>query len=223
MSEITSSKKNQMVWLDLVKAFALSWIFVNHVAERLFGSPYIANPFYGWPALSERIAQLAPLMGFGIWDIPINSLRYFGWFGDQGVQLFLIASGFGLTWGLLQRQQQSLSPVWKFYLKRAKRIFPLWWGAHLLFAATWLVTGWGLSLFDPSFYLSLLGIPRYPSFILLFPACLVVHWITNPALPGLSVIMAWSSPPRTNTPAFGKLCGRISYFAALVSIFLKDT
>ena len=150
--------KQRLLWVEYIKAFALLWIFFNHVAEPLFGYPMIANPISGWSPLSERIAQLAPLTGYGVWGILVNLFRYLGWTGDQGVQLFIIVSGFGLTWGLLQRMADKPLKLGEFYLRRGERIYPLWWGIHLAFIGVWLVTGWGLSLFDPGTFLSLLGI-----------------------------------------------------------------
>lgn len=133
-----------LAWVDRLKGVALAWIVLNHLVEHLLGSPWIANPSKDWPPLSERIAQLAPLRGHGFWDLPLNLLRYVGWSGDQGVQLFLIVSGFGLTWGLLARHGLKPFPAGEFYRRRLARIYPLWWAAHLLFVGTWLVTGWGL-------------------------------------------------------------------------------
>lgn len=158
----------RLPWLELIKALALIWIFLNHTAEQLFGYPLIANPSADWPPLAERIAQLAPLNGFDLWDLPLNLLRYFGWLGDQGVQLFLIASGFGLTWGLLKRSSAVNLPLWDFYRRRAGRLYPLWWGAHMLFAAAWLVTGWGLSPMDGDFFLSLLSLRLTPELLYYF-------------------------------------------------------
>ena len=158
----------QFKWLDQIKAVALIWIFLNHVVERLFGYPLIANPFYDWPALSDRVAQLKPLIDYGAWNIPINAVRYIGWFGDQGVQLFLIISGFGLTWGLLTRKQGKSIKLWPFYLRRAERIYPLWWGAHLFFAATWFLVGWGISVTEPAFWASLVGIRVTPGLLYYF-------------------------------------------------------
>ena len=146
--------KQKYLWVELIKAFALLWIFTNHFTEQLFGAPLIANPNSGWPALTERIAQLRPLNDFGVWNLPVNALRYFGWFGDQGVQLFLIASGFGLTWSLLNKQAGKPLNIRNFYFHRAERIYPLWWGAHLLFIGFWFLTGWGLSLFHRATILS---------------------------------------------------------------------
>jgi peptidoglycan/LPS O-acetylase OafA/YrhL len=80
-----------------------------------------------------------------------------GWCGDQGVQLFLVASGFGLTWGLLQRETGNSFPPADFHRRRGKRVLPLWWTAHLLFFCTWAITGWGMSLAKPASYLSFFG------------------------------------------------------------------
>jgi peptidoglycan/LPS O-acetylase OafA/YrhL len=172
-----NSSTQKLVWVEAIKAFALVWIFINHVSEQLFGYPLIANPFGGWPSLSERIAQLKPLSGFGGWDIPVNLLRYLGWFGDQGVQLFLIASGFGLTWGLLNRQPDMSIKLLPFYMSRAKRLYPLWWGVHILFMLTWFVTGWGLSLFEPATWLSFLGIRLTPELLYYFSPAWWYFWL----------------------------------------------
>jgi peptidoglycan/LPS O-acetylase OafA/YrhL len=154
-------------WVEGLKVAGLAWIVLNHVVEELAGSPYIANPNSTWPPLSERIAQLAPIQGLGVWAIPANFIRYLGWFGDQGVQLFLIASGFGLMWAALHRPWQG----WHIYLKRrAFRIYPLWWAAHvaLLAGSVALVVIIGktsifVSPLDPRFYLSFIGIRFLPS------------------------------------------------------------
>jgi peptidoglycan/LPS O-acetylase OafA/YrhL len=163
-----SPESVRLVWVDLIKALALIWIVVNHISERIFGSPFIANPTADWPPLVERLAQLRPLTGYGVWDIPLNLLRYVGWSGDQGVQLFLIVSGFGLTWGLLARHGLASFDLSNFYRRRALRIYPLWWGAHLLFMMSWLLLGWGLSVTDLSTYISLVGIRATPGLLYYF-------------------------------------------------------
>jgi peptidoglycan/LPS O-acetylase OafA/YrhL len=171
------SNKQRFLWVEAIKAIALLWIFLNHVSEQLFGYPLISNPISGWSPFAERVAQLIPLNGYGAWNIPVNLLRYIGWFGDQGVQLFVIISGFGLTWGLLNRQPDKPINLLSFYRSRAERIYPLWWGVHILFIATWFVAGWGLSLFDPATVLSFLGIRLTPALIYYFSPAWWYFWL----------------------------------------------
>jgi peptidoglycan/LPS O-acetylase OafA/YrhL len=172
-----NSTAQKFVWVEAIKAIALLWIFINHVSEQLFGFPLISNPFSGWSPFAERVAQLIPLDGYGAGNIPVNLLRYIGWFGDQGVQLFIIISGFGLTWGLLNRQADKPIKLLPFYLSCAERIYPLWWGVHLLFIATWFVTGWGLSLFEPATWLSFIGIRATPELIYYFSPAWWYFWL----------------------------------------------
>ena len=131
-----------MHWLDPLKALALVWIFINHIAEVVFGAPYIGNPTGDWPPLAERIAQLQPLAHLGAATWLLNLVRWIGWAGDQGVQIFLIASGFGLTWGLLARGVTSI-PLARFYQRRLWRIYPPWIAAHLMVGGLALLTGLG--------------------------------------------------------------------------------
>lgn len=174
---MNNSKTQRFVWVEAIKAIALLWIFLNHVSEQLFGFPLISNPLSGWPLFLERLNQLLPLDGYGTWNIPVNLLRYLGWLGDQGVQLFIIVSGFGLAWGLLNRQADKPVDLLPFYQSRAKRIYPLWWGVHILFIATWFVTGWGLSLFDANTVLSFLGIRITPELLYYFSPAWWYFWL----------------------------------------------
>jgi peptidoglycan/LPS O-acetylase OafA/YrhL len=156
-------KAMSLSWLDQLKGIALVWIFLNHGAETIFDAPMFSNPAVDWPPLSDRMTQLMPIVGFGWANIPLNLWRYVGWLGDQGVQLFLIASGFGLTWSLLQRTGKA-GPTpfsWRdFYQRRLLRLYPLWWMAHLLVLGLLTITHHGdkASLLDPRFYFSLLGL-----------------------------------------------------------------
>jgi peptidoglycan/LPS O-acetylase OafA/YrhL len=152
---------SRMGWVDAVKGLALLWIVTNHVTERVFGSEYIGNPSANWPALADRLAQLAPMRGFGVFDVPLNLLRYIGWTGDAGVGLFLLISGFGLTFGLLAYGRSRLD-LPDYYRRRALRIYPLWWTAHIAFALTWLFTGWGIAFTHKGMLLSMLGVRFTP-------------------------------------------------------------
>lgn len=155
---VTAPAPVRLGWLEVVKAVALLWIVWNHIAERLFGFPLAANPSADWPPLADRVAQLAPLLGHGWLGVPLNVLRWIGWAGDQGVQLFLIAGGFGLTWGLLARGAGATLPLRPFWKRRARRIYPLWWAAHLAFLVPCVLLGRGLDPRASAFWLDLLGV-----------------------------------------------------------------
>ncbi len=155
-------QRPRLVWVEVVKAIALCWIVWNHVAERLFGFPLAGNPSADWPPLAERVAQLRPLAGHGWLDVPLDLLRWIGWAGDQGVQLFLIVGGFGLTWGLLARGAGPTLGVREFWARRARRIYPPWWAAHLLFLGPCLLLGRGLDPREGAFWIDLAGLRITP-------------------------------------------------------------
>ena len=159
-------------WLDRIKGFCLLWVFVNHAAEQTFGGPHLANPQAHWAPLQERVSQVAPLAGHGLWDLPLNLFRWFGWAGDQGVAFFILLSGFGLTWGLMQRDAPARLPVGVFLRTRLLRLYPAYWLAHVPFFALFLVTGYGLSLyyFSPAWWYVGLAVQLY----LLFP---LLWWV----------------------------------------------
>jgi peptidoglycan/LPS O-acetylase OafA/YrhL len=164
VSQRVESASDQLGWVDAMKGVALAWIFLNHSVERLFGFPFFANPTASWPPFGDRLSQILPLHGNGAWDVPLNLLRWLGWSGDQGVQLFLILSGFGLTWGLLRKSAPSKIDTWSFYRRRVFRIFPLWWAAHLVALVLSIV--WGpVHIDDYRFYLSFLGIRLTPDLL----------------------------------------------------------
>ncbi len=152
----------KLLWLDRMKAIALIWIVLNHVIEPIFGAVLIGWPSKDWPPLSVRLAQLQPI-DVGIWSIPVNLLRYLGWLGDQGVGLCLILSGFGLTWGVLQRYGTGALPLKAFLQRRLSRLYPMWWVLHAVLIIMWCVTGWGLALTNIRTYVSLTGLRLFPS------------------------------------------------------------
>jgi peptidoglycan/LPS O-acetylase OafA/YrhL len=162
-----SAQPTNLAWLNAMKAIALLWIGLNHVVEQLLGSPYFGNPGPAWGTLSDRITQVLPLTNYGWANLPINFLRYLGWMGDQGVQLFLIASGLGCTWSLYQRCGGDRLPILDFYRRRLGRIYPIWWVAHILCLplAIWVGSSPGLpvpTLTSPLFYASFLGLRFVP-------------------------------------------------------------
>ncbi|HVR86075.1 MAG TPA: acyltransferase family protein, partial [Planctomycetota bacterium] len=128
----------RVLWVDRLKGLAILWILLNHGSELIWGGPHIGNPGVGWPPFSERLSQLLPLNGDGLWSLPLNVFRYVGWLGDQAIALFLIASGFSLV-ASLQKRRSSEKVHWReFYARRLWRLYPLWWAVHLLLLLKWL-------------------------------------------------------------------------------------
>jgi peptidoglycan/LPS O-acetylase OafA/YrhL len=161
---IGTSGTSRFEWVDVMKAFAILWVFLNHATEKLFGFPYFANPLAGWPSPAVQVDQLAPIAGFGVWDIPLNLTRWIGWSGGWGTQLFLILSGFGLTWGLLTKGAPDKLRLWQYYSRRLRRIFPPWWAAHAVAFLAALAGGYAI-LTDYRFYLSFAGIRATPELL----------------------------------------------------------
>ena len=151
-----SRNHRRWFWVDCLKAIGILWIFLTHVAESLFGSSIIGHPTNEWTTLQNRINWLRPLPIDSAWSLTANFLRTIGWGGNLAVAFFLLASGFGLTWSAL-RGGGELNAL-RFLNRRASRIFPLWWTAHFVLLAPAAMVGFQISLADPQFYLSLLGI-----------------------------------------------------------------
>jgi peptidoglycan/LPS O-acetylase OafA/YrhL len=152
------SRRTSLVWLDALKGVAMLWIVLNHIVERIAGGEFVGNPGPEWPPLATRIAQFAAPVGSGIANAIVTLLRDIGWLGDQGVTLFLIASGFGIAYGLRARDVDRVA-LSAFYRARAKRIYPLWIGAHVVLLVVLCLT-WGKA--GPSYVLSLIGIRFLP-------------------------------------------------------------
>ncbi len=145
----------RIAWIDGVKALALLWIALVHWTEQVFGFGYFANPNNHWPPLAERLDQLRPLHDHGLWNLPLSLLRLVGWMGDGGVQLFLIASGFGLAYVTLQRRQPM---AWgAFVRRRLARVYPTWWVAHLGLLLAGLILPVAITPASDIFWLSALG------------------------------------------------------------------
>ena len=154
------SQKERYIWLDITRGLAILWVFLVHFYERFGHGSMFANPHINWPPLNERIAQLTPLDVHGLSGIFINLLRYIAWPGDQGVQIFLVASGFALVLSTLK--QSSEFSTREFYAKRLSRLLPLWFAAHIIFIATFVVLQRGLSPWNWRTWASILGFRFIP-------------------------------------------------------------
>lgn len=210
-----ASSRGSLLWLDLVKALAMIWIVLSHLSEQIFGDPFAGNPAADWPLLAERIAQMHPLPG-GIRSIPINVFRYVGWSGDNGVAVFLVASGFGLAYGLFRRNAPAALDLWAFFRSRVRRIYPLWWGAHIAILPFAFVTI-GITLTSPDYYLSALGIRVTPALMYyLVPA----WWFMGLLLQLYAVFpILWGWMNRFGTRRFLAALSALGFLARAAGLF----
>jgi peptidoglycan/LPS O-acetylase OafA/YrhL len=126
-----ANKPNRLNWLDALKGVAILWVVAFHMYVRdliASGSDGQVSGFsLGSPSLG---AELSPFI-----DSFVNRVLSLGY---QGVHLFLVASGFALTY-VLAKQDDGAN--WLAWLKRRfARIIPLYWLAHLFFWTICLIT-----------------------------------------------------------------------------------
>ena len=76
-------------------------------------------------------------------------------FGQTGVDLFFVLSGFLITSILLSARQHDWDEIRTFYVRRTLRIFPLYYGFLLLCAACGAVDSWPYWVYLQNFWLSL--------------------------------------------------------------------
>lgn len=159
-----TSRSPRLPWLDAMRGLAILMIVFYHITIGIYGVPWFAHPRNDWPDLGARLAQLWPLPqeNFAAFLLA-NAFRYLGWLGYQGTGVFLVLSGFGLTWALASRSRAAEIDRQAFYLRRFLRLFPLYWVGHFFFLGFNNLAGWRpFSALDPRFALSLFGIRFLP-------------------------------------------------------------
>ncbi len=156
-------------WLDSVKGMAVLWIALYH-SLLAYGSGSLP-----WPiavgSFSDFVQQCAQGSAFGKLSCGVEAiLAGIIQRGPQAVGVFILFSGFGLTYSLVKRGGfQTSWALW--YRRRLTRLFPVYWLAHLVF----LVSPFTV-LHDPidyRFLLSFFGDRVYPvdkMFFYLVPA-----------------------------------------------------
>jgi len=154
-------KKATLDEINIIRWLMILWIFVTHFFEHYEKGAYFANPSQYWPSLSERFAQLQPLPVEDVGSVISNLFRYLGLFGDQGVQVFFVISGFVLTLSILSKNQSKI--VYRDFLsRRLAKIYPSWVVAHITLMIVWLVIGKGINPFSIRSWFSLVGIRFLP-------------------------------------------------------------
>jgi peptidoglycan/LPS O-acetylase OafA/YrhL len=140
-------------WLDGTKGIAILWIvffhfFIPYEDGRL---PWPITP--GYFASYERICAPESL---GARALCLGSavVAAVAQLGFHGVAVFLVLSGFGLSYSLTRPGRPPVAwPGW--YRSRLIRLFPMYWVAHLVYLVSPFQAR--LDVLDYRFVLSLLG------------------------------------------------------------------
>jgi len=141
-------------WLDYLKAFALLGVIFNHLVEEIQPGSWFVRPSGIWAIFLERVPNFLIQDSFSV-----SVIKILAWIGDFSPGVFILASGFGLSWAALYHQDQDNIDWIKFLQRRLLRLFPLYIFLHLLFfAATLAKNGSTADYMSPNFLLSILGI-----------------------------------------------------------------
>ncbi len=126
----TPAGSGRFQWVDGVRGMAILWITFFHCILAWDGGYPLPVSISSFPAFLE---QCAPNSMFGNFSCTIEGMiagllqR-----GAQGVGVFILFSGFGLTYSLVKKGGRE--PAWgRWYKHRLLRLFPIYWLAHLFF------------------------------------------------------------------------------------------
>jgi peptidoglycan/LPS O-acetylase OafA/YrhL len=163
------SSAGRFQWLDSVKGMAVIWIALYHCLLS-YGSGRLPWPIT-FASLFGLVHQCAQGSFVGNFSCAVKGIiAAIIQRGPQAVGVFILFSGFGLTYSLAKRGGFKTSwALW--YRRRLTRLFPVYWLAHLVF----LVSPFAV-LHDPvdyRFLLSFFGDRVFPidkMFFYLVPA-----------------------------------------------------
>jgi peptidoglycan/LPS O-acetylase OafA/YrhL len=159
MADVASapSPKARFWWLDGIKGVSILWIVFFHFFSTFdSGIPWVFDPKF-FPSVVAACSQGSILTALGVIGkslfVAVTNLAF------HAVGVFLVASGFGLTYSLAKTGGPKEG--WgKWYLQRVVRLFPMYWVAHLVFLISPFV--FRPEPIDYRFLLSFLGDRVYP-------------------------------------------------------------
>src|SRR6266436_1245045 len=133
----------RLVWLDIAKALAISWVVYFHFFNTVFEHAHF--PQDDWSSLAASAVTILRMVWLKISGI-----------GFHAVGVFIILSG----WALMEstaRRAESASLKWgSWYRARFLRLYPMYWVAHLVYLVSPFVAR--LEPVDSRIILSLLGL-----------------------------------------------------------------
>lgn len=166
MASATSAAASsaRLTWLDGMKGISILWIaffhFFGTYANHRFPDPLAPHYF------SSFVSQCAPSSTLGtLGCIAQGIFVAVSLVGFHAVAVFLVLSGFGLTYSLARVGEPEGG--WSgWYRGRLLRLFPMYWLAHLIYLVSPFVAR--LEPLDYRFVLSFLGDRIYPVDMIFF-------------------------------------------------------
>lgn len=134
MAPQTPSRSVRLDWIDATRGFSILWVAWFHffVTWANGSLPWPFNPAY-FSLYADRCGGDGLVTRLGC-----NAQALFAAFsqlGSQAVAVFLLLSGFGLTYALGTEAKPATG--WRHWVRRRLlRLFPMYWTAHLV----WLVS-----------------------------------------------------------------------------------
>ncbi len=129
MTQPAPSSGERFAWLDSVRGIAILWIVFFHFFITFAGDRYPWNiTFSNFQSFVHGCAPtgLAAKIGCCLEGLIVALIQS----GPYAISVFILFSGFGLTYSLVKKGKEPDWPVW--YRRRIWRLFPIYWLAHLV-------------------------------------------------------------------------------------------
>src|SRR5438270_9973788 len=133
----------RLLWLDIAKAFAISWVVYFHFFNPCFEPAQFASA--DWSSLAASAVTILRMVWLKISGI-----------GFHAVGVFIILSGWALMESTARRAESGLLKWGSWYRARFLRLYPMYWVAHLVYLVSPFVAR--LEPVDSRIILSLLGL-----------------------------------------------------------------
>ena len=145
-------------WIDGMKGISILWIAFFHGFSFLGGSRFPSPLSAGYLAAMRR--SCAPASWLGEIRCALETFAVaFGQLGFHAVGVFLVLSGFGLTYSLARTGEPPNGWI-GWYRSRLLRLFPMYWIAHLVYLVSPFQARY--EAIDYRFLLSFLGDRIWP-------------------------------------------------------------
>src|SRR5881275_56474 len=133
----------RLLWLDIAKALAISWVVYFHFFNTCF--QHAQFPPDNWSSLAASAVTILRMVWLKISGI-----------GLHAVGVFIILSGWALMESTARRVESGSLKWGSWYRARFLRLYPMYWVAHLVYLVSPFVAR--LEPVDSRIILSLLGL-----------------------------------------------------------------